>query len=126
MSVTVLDLPRQQHAARTSFNVELFAGDSFAACGWPSIADERDLAMYVFQSREFLEVWTSTIGKANSIESFLLVVRNNSGEPVLYLPLAIETKFNLRILRFADFGVSDYNAPVVKNTAPLSRQEFKA
>jgi CelD/BcsL family acetyltransferase involved in cellulose biosynthesis len=126
MSVTVLDLPRQQHAARTSFKVELFAGNNFAACDWPSIADERDLQMYIFQSREFLELWTSTIGKANSIEAFLLVVRNSSGEPVLYLPLAIETKFNVRILHFMDCGVADYNAPILKAGLSLSRGEFKS
>jgi CelD/BcsL family acetyltransferase involved in cellulose biosynthesis len=126
MSVTVLDLPRQQHAARTSFKVELFAGNNFAACDWPSIADERDLQMYIFQSREFLEIWASTLGKANSIESFLLVVRNNSGEPVLYLPLVIEKKFNLRILCFMDCGVVDYNAPILKAGLSLSPQEFKS
>jgi CelD/BcsL family acetyltransferase involved in cellulose biosynthesis len=125
MSVTVLDLPRQQHA-RTSFKIELFAGNNFAECNWPSIADERDLQMYIFQSREFIEIWTSTIGKANSIEPFLLVVRNNSDEPVLYLPLAIETKFNLRILRFMDCGVADYNAPILKAGLSLSPQEFKS
>src|SRR5580698_1644068 len=126
MSVTVLDLPRQQHAARTSFKVDLFAGNNFAGCDWPSIADERDFQMYIFQSREFLEIWTSTIGKAKGIETFLLVVRNNSGEPVLYLPLAMETQFNIRILRFIDCGVADYNAPILKTGLSLSREEFRS
>ena len=53
VGVTVIDLPRV--AARTSFKVELVAGRNPTAADWPSIADDRDLRMYVFQSREFLE-----------------------------------------------------------------------
>ncbi len=126
MSVTVLDLPRQQHTAKTGFALALFDGGDFAQCNWPVIADSRDLAMYVFQSREFLETWTRTIGKANGIKSYLLVVRTDAGEPVLYLPLAIETQFNIRLLRFMDCGVADYNAPILKAGLALSPQAFKA
>ncbi len=125
MNVTVLDLPRQRHAANASLKVELFAAGGFADCDWPTIADGRDLKMYAFQSREFLDAWTRTIGEARGIEPYLLVVRNAGGEPALYLPLAIETEFNIRILRFMDCGVADYNAPIVKSACTLSRQEFK-
>ena len=45
---------------------------------------------------------------------------------MLYLPLAIETKFNVRLLRFMDCGVADYNAPIVAADRTLSRQEFHA
>jgi CelD/BcsL family acetyltransferase involved in cellulose biosynthesis len=127
MNVTVLDPPRQQqHTAFTSFKIEVLDGGKFAECDWPAITDGRDLKMYVFQSREFLETWTNTIGKAKGIKSYLLVVRNGGGEPVLYLPLAIETTFNIRILRFMDCGVADYNAPILKAGVALSRQEFKS
>ena len=56
----------------------------------------------------------------------LLVVRDDGGEPVLYLPLAIETKFNIRMLRFMDCGVADYNAPILKAGLSLSREEFRS
>jgi len=82
--------------------------------------------MYVFQSREFLGVWLNTIGKAARIEPCLIVVSMPDGRPVLYLPLAIETKFNVRLLRFMDCGVADYNAPIVAADRTLSRQEFTA
>ena len=120
--MTVIDLPSRGRVARTSFKVELVAGENPA--DWPSIADDRDLRMYVFQSREFLEVWLDTIGKASRIEPYFIVVRDADGRPVLYLPLAIETKFNVRLLRFMDCGVADYNAPIVAASRPLSRQEF--
>ncbi len=82
--------------------------------------------MYVYQSREFLDVWMNTIGSAGRIECYFVVVRDHDAEPVLYLPLAIETKFNIRFLRFMDCGVADYNAPVVCARRKLTRQEFDA
>jgi CelD/BcsL family acetyltransferase involved in cellulose biosynthesis len=121
--VTVVDLPlRRERQAQIPFKVELFA--DLAAADWPAIADRRDLKMYVFQSREFLDVWLGTIGQASRIEPCLVVVKDNDGQPLLYLPLAIETKFNIRLLRFMDCGVSDYNAPILAEDRTLSRHEF--
>ncbi len=122
--MTVIDLPPRGRVARTSFKVELLAGENLAAADWPSIADDRDLRLYVFQSREFLDIWLDTIGRASRIESYFIVVRDTDGQPVLYLPLIIETKFNVRLLRFMDCGVADYNAPIVAPNRMLSRQEF--
>jgi CelD/BcsL family acetyltransferase involved in cellulose biosynthesis len=124
--VTVIDLPSRVRAGRTSFKVELVAGGNLAAVDWPSISDTRDLRMYIFQSREFLDVWLDTIGKATRVEPCFVVVRDASGRPVLYLPLVIETKFNVRLLRFMDCGVADYNAPIVAADRTLSREEFHA
>jgi CelD/BcsL family acetyltransferase involved in cellulose biosynthesis len=118
--VTVIDLPPRGR----SFKVELFAGGNLAAADWPSISDVRDLRMYIYQSREFLDIWLDTIGKASRIEPYFVVVKDSGGRPVLYLPLIIETKFNVRLLRFMDCGVADYNAPIVVADRTLSRQEF--
>jgi CelD/BcsL family acetyltransferase involved in cellulose biosynthesis len=121
--VTVIDLsPLRERQARIPFKVELFADP--ATADWPSLADARDLKMYVFQSREFLDVWLGTIGKAGRIEPYLFVVKDGDGRPVLYLPLAIETKFNVRLLRFMDSGVADYNAPILAAGQALSRDAF--
>jgi CelD/BcsL family acetyltransferase involved in cellulose biosynthesis len=120
--VTVIDLPTRGRV--TSFKVELFADDNLAAADWPSISDVRDLRMYIYQSREFLGIWLDTIGKASRIEPYFVVVKDSGGRPVLYLPLIIETKFNVRLLRFMDCGVADYNAPIVVADRTLSRQEF--
>jgi CelD/BcsL family acetyltransferase involved in cellulose biosynthesis len=122
--VTVIDLPPRGRAARTSFKVERLAGGNLAAADWPSISDVRNLRMYIFQSREFLDIWLDTIGKASRIEPCFIVVKDSDGQPVLYLPLIIETKFNVRLLRFMDCGVADYNAPIVAADRTLSRQEF--
>jgi CelD/BcsL family acetyltransferase involved in cellulose biosynthesis len=125
MNVTVLDLPQRHRAAQPSFKVELIGSERLAS-DWPSIADDRDVKMYVYQSREFLNVWMNTIGSAGRIEYYFVVVRDDDAQPVLYLPLAIETRFNIRFLRFMDCGVADYNAPVVCARRKLTCQEFDA
>jgi CelD/BcsL family acetyltransferase involved in cellulose biosynthesis len=122
--VTVIDLPSRGRVARNPFKVERLAGDNLATADWPSISDGRDLRMHIFQSREFLDIWLDTIGKASRIEPCFIVVRDAGGRPVLYLPLIIETKFNVRLLRFMDCGVVDYNAPIVAADHALSRQDF--
>jgi CelD/BcsL family acetyltransferase involved in cellulose biosynthesis len=122
--VTVIDLPQRERQPRSPLKVELYAGKDLAAAQWPSIADDRDLKMYVFQSREFLALWRDSIGSAGGVESYLIVVKDGDGQRVLYLPLAIETKFNIRLLRFMDGGVADYNAPILAAHRTLSRQEF--
>jgi CelD/BcsL family acetyltransferase involved in cellulose biosynthesis len=125
MNVTALDLPQRHRVARPSFNVELIGSERLAS-DWPSIGADRDVKMYVYQSREFLDVWMNTIGSAGRIECYFVVVKDDTAEPVLYLPLAIETRFNIRFLRFMDCGVADYNAPVVSARRKLTRQEFDA
>jgi CelD/BcsL family acetyltransferase involved in cellulose biosynthesis len=108
------------------FSVEVFAGDDLERAGWPSISDTSDLRMYVYQSREFLKVWMDTIGDAHRAQSFLVVVNHRQRGPVLYLPLVIEKKFNVRLLRFMDAGVADFNAPIVAPGVEFTRPEFAA
>ena len=122
--MTVIDLPQRELKTYTPLKVALFAGRDFAAARWPSVDDDRDRKMYVFQSREFLALWLDTIGSANRIESYLFVVSDGDGQVVLYLPLVIETKFNVRLLRFMDGGVADYNAPILAAKRTLSQPEF--
>jgi CelD/BcsL family acetyltransferase involved in cellulose biosynthesis len=114
---------RPVHGPR-SFAVDLFDGRDFAAARWPSVAAGPELQLHAFQSREFLDVWTATIGRARAAQCFLVVVADAHGKPVLYLPLAIETRFGVRILRFMDAGVVDLNAPILAAGKDLTRGEF--
>jgi CelD/BcsL family acetyltransferase involved in cellulose biosynthesis len=123
--VTVIDLSQRGRAAAGPLKVEVYGGDRLAAACWPSIADDPDLRMYVYQSREFLQIWIDTIGQASRMECYLIVVSDGDG-PLFYLPLAIEKKFNVRLLRFPDAGVADYNAPIVSAGRTLSEQDFNA
>ncbi len=111
--------------ATRRLTVEVFDGADLKSAGWPSIAAGADLKMHVFQSAEFLDVWMATIGKARAVQCFLIVVRDRHRRPVLYLPLTIETKFNIRFLRFIDGGVVDFNGPILVAGQELSRDEFR-
>lgn len=106
------------------FSVEIHAGENLAAVDWPSITTPSDLTMYAFQSREFLDVWMSTIGKARGAECYLVVVKDGQRRPLLYLPLVIEKRFNVRLLRFMDAGVADYNAPILGSEHKLTQPQF--
>jgi CelD/BcsL family acetyltransferase involved in cellulose biosynthesis len=108
------------------FTVELFDGAELDAAGWPSVAAGPEWLMHVYQSREFLEVWMATIGKARGARCFLAVARDTAGAAILYLPLVVETRFNNRILCFMDGGVVDYNAPILAAATTLTRAEFAA
>ncbi len=126
--MTSIDVPEYRTSASptsNNFSVDVYPGDGLAAANWPSIIDPADLRMHIYQSREFLQVWRDTIGRARGIDCYLVVVRNSGRQPVLYLPLAIVTKFNVRLLRFMDADVADYNAPILAPSCELPPQEFK-
>lgn len=112
------------HAPR-AFAVEIFGGADLQSAGWPSLAAGPELKMHVYQSAEFLDLWMATIGKARGAQCFLVVVKDRQRQPVLYLPLAIETKFNLRFLRFMDGGVVDFNGPILTGGCEPSAAEFR-
>jgi CelD/BcsL family acetyltransferase involved in cellulose biosynthesis len=124
--MNAIDITRRRSplaAAMPNFSVEIYPGDGLAAADWPGIAGPSDDAMYAFQAREFLDVWMSTIGKARGAEPYLVVVRSG-GRPILFLPLVIEQVFNIRLLRFMDAGVVDYNAPILCSEHTLTQPEF--
>ncbi len=106
--------------------VELVDGPDWDAASWPSIGSGPGLEMSVFQAREFLETWMRTIGLDRGVRPVLVVVVDGGGSPVLYLPLAIETKFGVTLLRFMDAGVSDLNVPIMARHRSLGPVEFAA
>ena len=80
---------------------------------WPVLDQPGPHCAYAFQTRDVLEVWLRTIGAARRIQPVFVCVSAPDGTPVMLLPLGIERQRGLRILRFLDGGVSDYNAPVL-------------
>jgi CelD/BcsL family acetyltransferase involved in cellulose biosynthesis len=80
---------------------------------WPRSGARGDASCYAFQYADVLDVWCDTLGAANQIEPAFVTVFDASGKPALLLPLGIEERNGVRMLRFLDGGVSDYNAPVV-------------
>ena len=111
------------HAPRP-YAVEIFDGADLKSAGWPSVAAGPELKMHVYQSAEFLDVWMATIGKARGAQCYLVVVTDRQRQPVAYLPLVIETKYNIRFLRFMDGGVVDFNGPILAGGSEWNRDEF--
>jgi CelD/BcsL family acetyltransferase involved in cellulose biosynthesis len=68
---------------------------------------------YVFQCREFIEVWLRTIGAAKRVEPAFVLVCDQCSQPLMLLPLGIERRGGVRVVRMLDGGVSDYNAPIL-------------
>jgi CelD/BcsL family acetyltransferase involved in cellulose biosynthesis len=95
---------------------------------WDTLA--HGAAMTPFQSGGWLESWYDTVGRSGG-EPMLVTVRDRWTERlVVMLPLFVHQSGPLRIVRFADAGVSDYNAPVLGPDAPVdpagAKQLWKA
>jgi len=103
---------------RTSYTsggfVVQVAQDIRAFPQWPSLGDTDGAAKsHVFQRREHLDVWLETVGAGCNVIPFFVSVSDRTGEQLMLLPLGVEKKYGLRILKFLDGGVADYNAQVL-------------
>jgi CelD/BcsL family acetyltransferase involved in cellulose biosynthesis len=96
--------------------------DEFAG-RWPTTADRGNARCYPFQCADVLQIWCETIGRSKDIEPIFAAVHAAKGEPLFLFPFGIERANGVRILRFLDHGVSDYNAPVVYPEAAGIRLE---
>lgn len=85
---------------------------------WLVIADR--CAATPFQSLAFLKSWYSTFAQGLTRQAIIIDVRDASGQPALLLPLIWAQEEGLRVIRFADAGVSDNNAPLLGPAAPLT------
>lgn len=87
--------------------------------GWPSNRSAETTG-HVFQSLEFVTLWCETIGLERGARGFGVIVTLADGTPVLYLPLAVETRLGLAVLRFMDGGVAAVNAPILAGDMDLA------
>lgn len=83
---------------------------------WPSVNAMGNARAHVFQTREFLSVWSEVFATAKNLDARYVEVRDDAGQLLLQVPLAIETRRGLRVLTFADHSAADYNAPVLYPT----------
>ena len=83
---------------------------------WPGVHDLGEGRGHIFQTREFLSVWASTFATDFGLDARYVEVRDASGNLVLRVPLAIETRRGLKVLTFADQSCADFNAPILYPT----------
>ncbi|QCI63695.1 GNAT family N-acetyltransferase [Phreatobacter stygius] len=89
-----------------------------SSLNWPSNLSNETIGT-VFQSLEFVTLWCETIGARRGARGFGVAVTLTDGAPVLYLPLAVETRLGLHVLRFMDGGVAGMNAPILAKDIDL-------
>jgi CelD/BcsL family acetyltransferase involved in cellulose biosynthesis len=84
---------------------------------WPSASDTGGARCHVFQTREFIAAWLDSFGVSPRLTPWFVTVRDREDNPLMLLPLCIETHQGLGTLRFIDHGNADYNAPVLFENA---------
>jgi CelD/BcsL family acetyltransferase involved in cellulose biosynthesis len=80
---------------------------------WPTSGETGAARRHAFQNADFLQTWCATIGEARLTEFVFVGIFTARGQPVMFLPLGIETHAGLRMLTWLDGGVVDYNCPVL-------------
>jgi CelD/BcsL family acetyltransferase involved in cellulose biosynthesis len=67
-----------------------------------------------FQGYEWCELWYRTLGRVHGAAPLIVIVTDvRAGRDVMLMPLCHRREGGLRIVEFADLGVSDYTAPVL-------------
>jgi CelD/BcsL family acetyltransferase involved in cellulose biosynthesis len=132
---TLSDWPSAPPALRSTISCgdfHLFLVEDMAGFSglWPPLGqlDEAGGARsFAFQRRDHLDIWLETIGTGLKVLPKFVSVSRKNGEPIMLLPLGIEKRHGLRVLKFLDGGVADYNAPVIyPGAAKLLPQEVRA
>lgn len=108
-----MSLVEEKGGPITSFKIRVTHDLAEFADLWPRTDRSGSAYCYVFQCADFLEVWCDTIGKARGTQAIFVAVLDDFGQPMVLLPLGIERQCGVRVLRFLDGGVCDYNAPIL-------------
>jgi CelD/BcsL family acetyltransferase involved in cellulose biosynthesis len=87
---------------------------------WPRWNTLGEARCYPYQCADILELYCDTFVTARNNEPLFVAVLDHHNEPLMLVALVIEPHSEytrvvkkVRILKFPDFGFSDYNAPVV-------------
>lgn len=92
--------------------VDVITDLAAARSRWEALESEG--AATPFQSFTWVSALTNTVGRSLGAETFVVIVREpTSGRDLLLLPLVRRQVGLARMIEFADFGVSDYSAPVI-------------
>jgi CelD/BcsL family acetyltransferase involved in cellulose biosynthesis len=87
---------------------------------WPRWNTLGEARCYPYQCADILELYCDTFVAARNNEPLFVAILDHHNEPLMLVALVVQpypdyTRVvkNVRILKFPDFGFSDYNAPVV-------------
>ncbi|MFL5284525.1 MAG: GNAT family N-acetyltransferase [Rhodopila sp.] len=102
------------------FDVSVSYDPSVVAGVWEALEPEGT----VFQTRAWLlPLYRIVAPKFHMAPLFVTVSDRSSSRPIMLLPLCIGRKSGLTVIEFADFGITDYNAPLVSPALTLNTAE---
>lgn len=102
-------------AAAGAWRVTVSGDWKEAAMLWRPMLDSQQATP--FQGKAWLQRWYGALAKADAVEPVLVHVAAADGTPAIALPL-VRLDGRLRVLEFADLGITDYNAPLIGPAAP--------
>jgi CelD/BcsL family acetyltransferase involved in cellulose biosynthesis len=122
--------PRTSWWRGPRFFVEVFDGADEALAALEAVQGglktQASLSSTGFQSLNWMTVLYEELAAAKrSMPRLVVVTERNTGEVALILPLIVRKKRTLRIARFADFGVSDYGAPILGPALLTKRRSIR-
>ncbi len=113
-------------AVSGSFDIDISSDIDAIQSDWESL--EKEDILTPFQRRAWLlPLYAILAPRFNATPVFVLVRDKVSRRPLMLLPLCARRRYGITIIEFADFGVSDYNAPVISkafNPSPMQWQEL--
>ncbi|HVV80253.1 MAG TPA: GNAT family N-acetyltransferase [Pseudolabrys sp.] len=107
--------PRVAAVASSELDLTIHYDLAAAEPAWREL--QADGECTVFQTFEWLSAWQRHVGVLNNVLPCIVVVRNERGQPVLILPLAIQKTGVARELTWFGSDLCDYNAPLLAKDA---------
>jgi CelD/BcsL family acetyltransferase involved in cellulose biosynthesis len=109
-----------------NLKIEVFRSHEPLRSVWTALQNEA--CCTAFQTYSWISLLLDKVGNALSATPAIVLVSGESGTPLMLVPLAERRYGPVRVLEFVDFGISDYNAPIIRSdfAAELGRQGFSA
>jgi CelD/BcsL family acetyltransferase involved in cellulose biosynthesis len=104
------DAPIRTVATARRFAIKICSDLSAVTAEWEELEQEAT----AFHTRGWLlPLYRILAPKFNATPLFVTVCDRDSNRPLMLLPLCIRRKWGLIVIEFADFGITDYNAPLL-------------
>jgi len=107
-----------------ALKIEVFRSHEPLQAVWSAFQDEA--CCTAFQNYSWMSLLLDKVGSALSATPAIVLVSNASGAPLMLIPLTERQHGLARVLEFIDFGINDYNAPLIRRdfAAELAIREF--
>ncbi|HLI98188.1 MAG TPA: GNAT family N-acetyltransferase, partial [Bradyrhizobium sp.] len=109
----------QVDRAAASFDVRIIRDWDVASALW-----NEDSSGTSFQHRHWLDAWYRAFDAVSPL--IVLLTDKITGRDVALVPLICRKHRDLRVIEFADLGVSDYNAPLLASVTPNDSASMRA